>query len=200
MQFFYSWHLGRPSCWEPWSRIKKWSCGRLFLGEVGGLMESTRISVVSAFTECYESQDVQYSHMMYHTRRPSSTATESSLRPRYLAKGDMDPLGKRALSPGSPHLCLGRSLAEFRVDLLAPKDHQNIRILHSGSKAPDVGDSRHYWFVGSLCVCGLLAPFKIGCSLGVVHPDHPKPVTSGVAGVRHKVCMHVCMYVCMLYA
>ena len=39
-----------------------------------------------------------------------------------------------------------------------PKDHIHIRILHSGSKAQEKGDSRCHGFVGSLCVCGIPGP------------------------------------------
>ena len=40
-----------------------------------------------------------------------------------------------------------------------PKDHTDIRILCSGSKAQDKGDTRsHMVLVGSLCLCCFLGP------------------------------------------
>ena len=47
------------------------------------------------------------------------------------------------------------------------KDRITMRILHSGSKAQDQGDSRlqKAWSVGSLCLCGFGAPSGVSCSI-----------------------------------
>ena len=51
-------------------------------------------------------------------------------------------LHEEMLGPAISHPTLQKP-HNTNVFILGPKDHINIRILHSGSKAPDKGDCRH---------------------------------------------------------